>query len=144
LGVWSYDKRPLHVSGEYVYNDVDKTLLGGEKIKIKFEGEPRDVVILLHEGGVKGDKIAIDILAKKEFLEEHKRIRKTLEGAFNFVCDGCPFVKEFLRRYKSYELVASDDLAHIFIFNCAVLYRLLEIYRRYKAGIVIAYEEGDE
>ena len=68
-------------------------------MKIKLEGEPRDVVILLHEGGV---------------------------------------------RYKSYEVVASDDLAHIFLFNCAVLYRLLEIYRRYKTGVVIAYEEGDE
>jgi len=142
LGVWSYDKRPLHVSGEYVYNDVDKTLLGGGKIKIKFEGEPRDVVILLHEGI--RDSVSVDILAKKEFLEKHKRIKKTLEDAFNYVSDECPFVEEFLKKYKSYELLASDDLAHIFIFNCAVLYRLLEIYRRYKTGIVIAYEGGEE
>jgi len=111
-------------------------------VKVKFEGEPRDVVILLHEGGARGDKIAIDILAKKEFLEKHRRIKKTLEDAFNYVSDECPFVKEFQKRYKSYELLASDDLSHIFLFNCAVLYRLLEIYRRYKTGVVIAYEEG--
>ena len=109
---------------------------------MKFEGEPRDVVILLHEGI--RDSVSVDILAKKEFLEKHKRIKKTLEDAFNYVSDECPFVKEFQKRYKSYELLASDDLAHIFIFNCAVLYRLLEIYRRYKTGIVIAYEGGDE
>gem|GEM_PF-5670465 len=125
-----------------MYNDVDKTLLGGGKIKIKFEGEPRDVVILLHEGI--RDSVSVDILAKKEFLEKHKRIKKTLEDAFNYVSDECPFVEEFLKKYKSYELLASDDLAHIFIFNCAVLYRLLEIYRRYKTGIVIAYEGGEE
>ena len=111
-------------------------------MKVKFEGEPRDVVILLHEGI--RDSISIDILAKKEFLEKHRRIKKTLEDAFNYVSDECPFVKEFKKRYKSYELLASDDLSHIFIFNCAVLYCLLEIYRRYKAGVVIAYEEGDE
>jgi len=67
-----------------------------------------------------------------------------LEDAFNYVSDECPFVEEFLKKYKSYELLASDDLAHIFIFNCAVLYRLLEIYRRYKTGVVIAYEEGNK
>ena len=111
-------------------------------MKVKFEGEPRDVVILLHEGI--RDSVSVDILAKKDFLEKHRRIRKTLEGAFNYVSDECPFVKEFLKKYKSYELLASDDLAHIFIFNCAVLYRLLEIYRRYKTGIVIAYEGGEE
>ena len=109
-------------------------------MKVKFEGEPRDVVILLHEGI--RDSVSVDILAKKEFLEKHKRIKKTLEDAFNYVSDECPFVKEFQKRYKSYELLASDDLTHIFLFNCAVLYRLLEIYRRYKTGVVIAYEEG--
>ena len=112
-------------------------------MKVKFEGEPRDVVILLHEGVVR-HSVSVDILAKKDFLEKHKRIKKTLEDAFNYVSDKCPFVEEFLKKYKSYELLASDDLSHIFLFNCAVLYRLLEIYRRYKTGIVIAYEGGDE
>jgi len=112
-------------------------------VKVKFEGEPRDVVILLHEGGVR-HSVSVDILAKKDFLEKHKRIKKTLEDAFNYVSDKCPFVEEFLKKYKSYELLASDDLSHIFLFNCAVLYRLLEIYRRYKTGVVIAYEEGNK
>jgi len=97
-----------------------------------------EVVVLFHEGCIRHIP-AFDVLVRKDLKKP--RLVKWLEKFSEDYTTDCDIVKLFLKKYKNFRYVFSQDLAHIFLINVGVIATLMDIARKFRTAVVVF--EGD-